>query len=302
MKSATLVTTLTGLTTVMAVAAPIVVFGFLYILQVHPEREAMAESRHRLAIARDELNRQQLFVGPQAVVTEVSALAEFDARTVEGDGVGEVADTLTAALNSPAVGSVSNVSIETGSPEDAPADSTARLFSETVKQTHVTLTFDARYEQIGRFFWNLRVLPTTFTLQSVELTPAAPSGAGLMRTKVSLLVFHQPDTASPVRASRAQVVDVITSPQWTRDPFANDRGGDPQGPVPAKEPDPVVTSILFSSGRRVAMVDGRIVRAGDRVRTGIIRDIEADVLVIVGRDGRERRVAMTRPVVRMVKR
>jgi hypothetical protein len=301
-KSETLVTTLTRLTTVMAVAAPIVVFGFLYILLVHPERDAAAETRHRLAIASDELNRQQLFVRPQGVVREVSALAEFDARTTEGDGVGEVADTLTALLNSPAVGGVSNLSIETGAPADAPADSTSRLFSETFKQTTVTLTFDARYEQIGRFFWNLRVLPTTFDLQSVELTPVGASGKGLMRAKASLLVFHQPDTATPVRASRTQAVDVMTSPQWGRDPFANDQRVDPQGPVAPKEPDPVVTSILFSSGRRVAMVDGRIVRAGDQVRTGIIRDIEPAAVVIVGRDGRERRVAIARPVIRMAKR
>jgi hypothetical protein len=106
-KSATLVTTLTGLTTGMAVAAPIVVFGFLYVLQVRPELDAAAESRQRLAMAREELHRQQLLVSPQAVVTEVSALDEFSARTMEGDGVGEVADALTAVLNSPAVGGAS---------------------------------------------------------------------------------------------------------------------------------------------------------------------------------------------------
>jgi hypothetical protein len=94
----------------------------------------------------------------------------------------------------------------------------------------------------------------------------------------------------------------MTSPQWKRDPFANDQRVDSQAPVAPKEPDPVVTSILFSSGRRVAMVDGRIVRAGDQVRTGIIRDIEAAAVVIVGRDGRERRVAIARPVIRMAKR
>ena len=302
MKSAALISTLTRLTTVMAVAAPIVVFGFLYILQVHPEREAAAESRHRLAIARDEMSGQQLFVRPRAVVTEVSALAEFDARTTEGDGIGEVADILTAVLNSPAVGGVSNVSIETGVPEGVATDSTARLFSPTVEQTLLTLTFDARYEQIGRFFWNLRVLPTTFSLQSVELTPGGASRGGLMRAKVSMLVFHKPDAAAPARASRTQVVDVITSPQWTRDPFASDRRVDAQEPVARREPDPVVTSILFSSGRRVAMVDGRIVRTGDRVSAGVIREIESDGLVIVGRDGRERRVAMARPVMRVANR
>ena len=286
----------------MAVAAPIIVFGFLYILQVQPAREAAAASRDRLAIARDELNRQRLFVRPQAVVTEASAAAEFEARTMEADGVEGVADTLTAVLNSPAVGGVSNVAVETGAPEDAASDSTARLFSQTVKQTPVTLTFDARYEQIGRFFWNLRVLPTTFSLQSVELTPRGTPGAGLMSARVSLFVFHQAGVEAPVQASRTQAVDVITAPLWARDPFATDRRVDLPAPVAPREPDPVVTSILFSSGRRVAMVDGRIVRAGDRVRTGVIRAIEADAVLIAERDGRERRVAIARPLMRLAKR
>jgi hypothetical protein len=194
------------------------------------------------------------------------------------------------------------VSIETGASEDAQPDSTARLFSQTVKQTPVTLTFDARYEQIGRFFWNLRVLPTTFNLQSVELTPGGAPGVGLMRAKVLLLLFHSPETSAPQQALRTQAVDVVTSPRWTRDPFANEPRIEQRGPAAPKEPDPVVTSILFSSGRRVARVDGRIVRAGDRVRAGIIREIEADAVVIVGSDGRVWRVAMVRPVTRLAKR
>ena len=43
MKSATLVTTLTSLTTAMAVAAPFVVFGFLYVLLVQPDADRSAE-------------------------------------------------------------------------------------------------------------------------------------------------------------------------------------------------------------------------------------------------------------------
>jgi hypothetical protein len=300
MRTATLITTLTGLTTAMAIAAPIVVFGFLYVLQVHPERHAAAESRHRLAMAREELNRQQLFVKPQPVVSEVSALAEFESRTAEGEGVGDVIDILTAVLESPAVGGVSNVGIETGVPEDAPDDSAARLFSQTVRQTPVTLSFDARYEQIGRFFWNLRVLPTTFTLQSVALAPGT-AGGPMMHATVSLVAFHRPGPDKPLPASRAQVMDVITSPRWTRNPFASEPRADARRAVVA-EPDPVVTSILFSSGRRVAMVDGHIVGAGDRVRTGVIRRIDADAVVVAGPDGRERRVPIARPVVRLAKR
>lgn len=283
----------------MAIAAPIVVFGFLYVLQVHPERHAAAESRHRLTIAREELNRQRLLVKPQPVISDVSALAEFESRTTEGEGVGEVVDILTALLDSPAVGGVSNLGIETGVPEDAPADSTARLFSQTLRQTPLTLSFDARYEQVGRFFWNLRALPTTFTLKSVELTPATAERP-MMHATVSFVVFHRPGPNKPL-ASRTQAMDVITAPRWARNPFASGpRAGAPR--PAAVEPAPVVTSILFSSGRRVAMVDGRIVGAGDRVRTGVIRRIEADAVVVAGSDGLERRVAIARPVMPMTKR
>ena len=303
MKSATLVTALTSLTTAMAVAAPIVVFGFLYVLQVQPERAAAVESRNQLAAARDELNRRRLFVRPQSVVTKASALDEFDARTPEGDRVGEVADALTAVLNSPAVGGVANLVIETGAPEDGPVDSMIQVFSRTVVPTLVTLTFDARYEQIGRFFWNLRVLPTTFDLQSVELMPSAASRAGLMRAKVSLLVFHRPEMAAPAQAPRTQMVDVTTVPEWTRDPFAAHPRAEAERPVAAAaQPAPVVNSVLFSSGRRVALVDGRVVRPGDRVRAGVIRSIEPDAVVIQEPDGRVRRFEIERPVIRMAKR
>jgi hypothetical protein len=63
-----------------------------------------------------------------------------------------------------------------------------------------------------------------------------------------------------------------------------------------------VTSILFSSGRRVAIVDGRIVRPGDQVRTGVVSDIKADALVIVDARGRRRRVEIQRPATPMAKR
>lgn len=301
MNSATLVKALTSLTTAMAVAAPVVVFAFLYVLQVQPERAAAAESRSQLTAAQDELHRQRMFVRPRPVVTEVSALDEFDARTTEGDRVGEVADAVTSLLNGPVVGGVANLSIETGPPVDVPIGSIARLFPQTVVQVPVTVTFDARYAQIGRFFWDLRVLPTTFDLQSVELTPGVAS-SGLMRVKVSLLMFHRPETLVPRLAPRTQVVDVTTTPEFARDPFATQPRAVSAPSAAPTQPAPVVTSILFSTGRRVAIVDGRIVRPGDRVRSGVVRSIESDAVVIVEPGGAERRVAIERPVIRMAKR
>jgi len=302
MKSATLIKALTSLTTAMAVAAPIVVFGFLYVLQVQPERAAVAESRSDLAAARAEVNRRRTIVRSQSVVSEVPALDIFDARTTEGDRVGDMADALSVLLNSPAVGRVSNLSIETGVPAEPRADSPARLFSPTVVHTPVTVMFDARYEQIGRFFWNLRVLPTTFDLQSVELTPGVASRGGLMRAKVSLLVFHRPEKTVPASMLRPEQVDVVTAPEWTRDPFAKISSRDADRPVALAQPAPVVSSILLSGGRRMAIIDRRIVRPGDRVGAGVVRSIERDVVVIADAGGRERRLAIARPVIRMAKR
>lgn len=300
MRSTTLVTTLTSLTTAMAVAAPIVLFGFLYVLKVQPERAAALEARQHLAAAQAELNRQRVFAAAPPVVTQVSALDELDARTGDGDSVGDVVDTLTALVASPAVGGVSNLSIQTDHPIDGPGDSMMQLFARKVVHTPVIMTFDARYEQIGRFLWNLRTLPTIIDLQSVELTPGAESRGGVMRAKVSLHVFHRPGVAAP-RERTPQAVDVVTAPRWNRDPFVSK-------PQPAQEaaaappPAPVVHSILFSSGRRVAQVDGRVVRAGDRVGNSVVQSIERDAVIMADPSGATRRIAIERPVIRMARR
>ena len=303
MTGTTLVTLLTRLTTALAVAAPLVVFGFLYVLQVQPERVAALEARERLGVERRALDRRRVFVVSPASVNKASAIEEFDIRTPEGDRATDVADALTALLNSPAVGGVSNLSIETGVPSDGPIDSMVSRFSRKVMHTSVTVAFDARYEQIGRFFWNLRLLPTTFDLQSVELEPGTPSRTAMMRARATLLAFHRPVAAPVVPVTQPQMADVVTAPEWGRDPFATGQRADAVKvvAVPAS-PGPVVNSILFSSGRRLALVDGRVVRAGDLVRSGVVRSIEPDAVVIAAEGGRERRVEIQRPVIRMARR
>jgi hypothetical protein len=210
---------------------------------------------------------------------------------------------LTGVLSSPSVGGASNLSIETGAPGDGPRDSIVRGFPQPVVHTPITVTFDARYDQVGRFFWSLRVLPTTFDLQSLELAPAPGSQAGLMRARVSLLAFHRPGTAP--RATPPQAVDVITTPQWARDPFAGTSR--PTAPsrraaISPAQPAPEVSSILVSTGRRIARVDGRLVRIGDRVQGGVIQAIDADAVWIEAPDGRVRRVALERPATRVARR
>jgi hypothetical protein len=295
MKSSTLITVLTRLTTALSIVAPVVVFGFLFVLAVQPKRAAADAAEKLVETARAELARRQTIAATPPAPTPVSALADFEMRTAAGDRSGDFADAISKLVSGSAVGGVTGLSIETGVPSEARPTSRAVLFSPGIVQTPLTVSFDASYEQTGRFFWNLRMLPTTFELRSVELIPGSP-GAGLMRAKTELVAFHRSAVASnPLPHTAAPSVDLTTVPEWKRDPFA-------VGPRPkarairvADEPEqPEVSSILFSSGRRVAIVDGRIVHAGDRVRTGVVQSIERDA-VLITTDGRQtRRVEVER--------
>jgi Tfp pilus assembly protein PilO len=180
-KTETLVSTLTGLTTTMAIAAPVVVFGFLYVMRVQPERAAVDRLRAELSTVRNEVNRLQ----------------ESDARSPERDSSSDLRNALTALLSGADVGGVSQLSIAT----HAQADPTSRLahpFPAPVVQTVVTVTFDAQYEQIGRFFSNLRTIPTAFDIQSVEVVPLTASSSGPVRAKVRLLAFEGTKGSGPV--------------------------------------------------------------------------------------------------------
>ena len=169
-----------------------------------------------------------------------------------------------SVVNSPSVGGVSSLSVETGAPAAVPPDSTVNLFPGAFMQMPIAIGFDARYEQIGRFLANLRAMPTTFELRSIEVTPSGAPG-GLMHARAELAAFFRP--AADPEASRV-----------------------------------VVSTILFSSGRRIALVDGRIVGTGDRIRSGFVQAIEPEAVLIEGDGGGVRRVELERPVVRMAKR
>ena len=174
---------------------------------------------------------------------------------------------ITSLANSPAVGGVTNLSIEMGAPD-----------------TPITVAFDAQYAQLGRFFWNLRTLPVSVELRSVDL---APSKSPMMHAKLVLFAFRRGATAPPV--------EVPAAPEWRRDPFAS-QPSPAQGPKIAvvQQPDPVVKSILFSPSRRVAMVDGRIVGVGDHVGTFVVTEIEQDSVVLVTSRGVRTRITVQR--------
>ena len=281
MKSTTLVTTLTSLTKAMAVAAAVVVFGFLYVVLVLPERAAAVEARAQVEAARSELSRLRTLEGSPGPATAASLVDEFETRAIEGNRVAEVVDAVAAALNSPVGVGISNVVIVTGDTTDGPVDSIVGPLSSKVSHTPVTVAFDAQYEQIGRFLASLRTLPATFDLRGVELAQRTVSSATL-RAKVTLLVFHRPGLT--VRSG-------VVRP---RDPMANGPTGSalPRPAPPAQQPAPVVTSIVIAGGRGVALVDGQVVRPGDRLQAGVVQAIEPDAVVVAGPGGRIRRITI----------
>jgi hypothetical protein len=107
----------------------------------------------------------------------------------------------------------------------------------------------------------------------------------------------------PTRVAPPPEVDLSTTPEWRRNPFATawqppaEAAVAPEIPIEA-EPDLVVASILHSAERRLAVVNGRIVRTGDRLGSNTIVDIQRRAVVVESpRGGRrllELRTAQTR--------
>jgi Tfp pilus assembly PilM family ATPase/outer membrane murein-binding lipoprotein Lpp len=59
------------------------------------------------------------------------------------------------------------------------------------------------------------------------------------------------------------------------------------------EPELVVGSILYSSERRLAIINGRIVRIGDRIGSSTILDIEPRAVIVESSDGTKRTIGLT---------
>ena len=257
----------TGLTTAMAVAAPFVVFGFLYVLLVQPERARAEIARNELDVALAQLDRQRSSTSAPPGSVESAAVDEFGARAARVERPSDLVDVITDVLNGPAVGGVSNLFIDAGE-DGAP-------------RTPVTLRFDARFEQIAGFLRVLRALPANVDLPAVEIG-AVSLRTGLARANVSLLVIAATGQPVPAPASAA----VVAAPGRIRHE---------DGPAADSTPAPVVSSILISDGRRLARVDGQIVGPGDSLPVGTVQSIEPDAVVFEGADGRPRRVQIVRP-------
>jgi len=88
-------------------------------------------------------------------------------------------------------------------------------------------------------------------------------------------------------------------PEWPRNPFENANQApevvaatEAAAPAPVPEADPVVATILYSSDRRAAVVNGRVVRIGDTIGTSKVVDILPKAVIIESADGDRRTLDM----------
>ena len=155
----------------------------------------------------------------------------------------------------------------------------------TVRRSHLTLALAALAAAVLYNVWYfvLRQAAPASTRPAVEQplggTSAPLRGAGAARDPLSI-------PAPPA-------VGLASAPAWRRDPFLfGDESRDVARPaVQARVPDwPAVRTILYSAGRRLAIVDGRIVGVGDAVGAYTVADIEKDAVVFTVPSGERLRV------------
>ena len=148
---------------------------------------------------------------------------------------------------------------------------------------------------VGSIVYNVWVFTRPRGNASAAGTPVAPI------TDTAALAAAAPVVAAPLNPSQVKPLPEVALdrlPEWRRNPFANPRLPEPAvsatAAEPAPEADPVVATILYSSDRRLALVDGRIVRVGDRLGDATIVDIVPNA-VIVESPARGRRSLSLRP-------
>jgi len=142
------------------------------------------------------------------------------------------------------------------------------------------------------------LLPVATRARPDTRTRIAPISAGVVVTALIVSAWYfsagtPRDSRTPVQPAPPQVTPP-PSPPPSRD--ANVAAAQPK-PAPAEtraQPDLVVSSILYSTQRRLAIVNGRIVRIGDRVGSSTILYIEPRAVVVQSDDGMKRTLELRR--------
>lgn len=109
----------------------------------------------------------------------------------------------------------------------------------------------------------------------------------------------------PMTIPAPPAVDLSKAPSSVRDPFLfGDETRDErlQAALSAITPDPVIRSILYSSTRKTAILENRMVSIGDSVGSLKVIDIEREAVVFETATGERRRVSLYKAVPAGIKR
>jgi hypothetical protein len=311
----------------LALAAAVFVTGSLVFVWPHvartlEARRAAASLEERVASMR----RQLRFVATGSATGRAVAQSErVESSQADVSVVIERLARLAASLGGPA--QVRGLQITTIPDTGSGATGAGAARGPAARDTHgsqaagastpIAVRFETTYDRLGLFLWRLRDLPAPVEVRSLEI---ARSRSLLASTLT--LVYARPGAASELTSARtapvsslsespaasrmaadsttaSPAIDLDHVPVWSHDPFV--AGERPEAVVQAGArsraapgPEPVVTSILYAADRRLAVVDRRTVRIGDRVASGVVADIEPGAVVIRLPSGLLRRVELGR--------
>lgn len=132
---------------------------------------------------------------------------------------------------------------------------------------------------------------------------SSPPSSGVQRgsTEPLLASARQPGPErgelDPLSIPEPPAVDMVNAPAWGRDPFLFGSESREMRAVSVRmaSADPIVRSILFSTSRRIALIDNRVVGIGDQVGAFKIADIERTAVIFISPTGERRRVGIHGP-------
>jgi hypothetical protein len=164
----------------------------------------------------------------------------------------------------------------------------------TLGRAHVVLSLVLLALAVAFTLW-LQVRPAPNASRPLP----APLVNGPQASGPSVTGQEAPGAIDPATIPPVADVALDRAPEWRRNPFVGVRARAIEPiPLPSssdEEPDLVLASILHSAQRRLAIVNGRIVRAGDRIGDVTIREIEPRAVVIETGRGTRRTLELRPP-------